>query len=228
VTTGVALALSAGIGGYFLLSGKQKSGPVDIPVVAALPSVKPSLKQSEKLITSKPANRISTSSPAPTATPVRLPEPVKSNRSLPSQPPSASATKATPTVIEQPSRQGYKYVNDGQRAFWRKESQDNSAFQQNESIPYHLVDTRPVLLYKEKAIYTEAARMNRIHGTVVLSMIITTEGNVSSIGVVRGLPFGLTQSAIEAARAMRWRPATKNGKPVNYRLNAVEFTFNIY
>jgi TonB family protein len=95
-------------------------------------------------------------------------------------------------------------------------------------VPYGQLTTKPVLLYKEKARYTEEARQNKIQGTVVLSFIVTADGGVRDIRVIRGLPDGLTESAIEAARKMKWKPATKNGEPVATKMSAVEFTFNIY
>jgi TonB family protein len=86
---------------------------------------------------------------------------------------------------------------------------------------------RPTILYKEKAKYTEEARQNKVQGTVVLNVIFTAEGRITSIRVVRGLPDGLTEKAIEAAQRIRFNPATKNGAPVSVRGN-LEFSFNLY
>jgi TonB family protein len=86
---------------------------------------------------------------------------------------------------------------------------------------------RPTILYKEKAKYTEEARQNKVQGTVVLNVVFTADGRVTSIRVVRGLPDGLTEKAIEAAQKIRFNPAVKNGAPVSVRGN-LEFTFNLY
>jgi len=86
---------------------------------------------------------------------------------------------------------------------------------------------KPTILYKEKAKYTEEARQNKIQGTVVLNVVFTADGRISNIRVVRGLPDGLTEKAIEAAQKIRFRPAVKNGSPVSVRGN-LEFTFNLY
>jgi TonB family protein len=83
---------------------------------------------------------------------------------------------------------------------------------------------RPTILYKEKAKYTLEARHNRIEGTVVLNVIFTADGRITSIKVVRGLPDGLTEKAIEAALKIRFQPAIKNGAPVSVRGN-IEFKF---
>jgi TonB family protein len=86
---------------------------------------------------------------------------------------------------------------------------------------------KPTILYKEKAKYTEEARQNKVQGTVVLTAVFTAEGRISGIKVVRGLPDGLTEKAIEAAQKIRFQPATKNGAAISVRAN-LEFTFNLY
>ncbi|HKX32462.1 MAG TPA: energy transducer TonB [Blastocatellia bacterium] len=86
---------------------------------------------------------------------------------------------------------------------------------------------KPTILYKEKAKYTEEARQNKIQGVVTLSVVFGSDGVVSQIRVVRGLPDGLTEKAIEAAKKIRFQPAVKNGSPVSVRGN-LEFTFNLY
>lgn len=86
---------------------------------------------------------------------------------------------------------------------------------------------RPTILYKEKAKYTEEARQNKIQGTVVLNVVFTADGRITNIRVVRGLPDGLTEKAIEAAQRIRFNPAVRSGVPVSVRGN-LEFTFNLY
>jgi hypothetical protein len=44
---------------------------------------------------------------------------------------------------------------------------------------------------------------------------------------VSGLPYGLTEQAIAAARQMKFEPALKNGVPVT-SIKTVEFTFTLY
>ena len=86
---------------------------------------------------------------------------------------------------------------------------------------------RPTILYKEKAKYTEEARQNKVQGTVVLNVVFTADGRITNIKVVRGLPDGLTEKAIEAAQKIRFQPAVKAGQPVSVR-GTLEFTFNLY
>ena len=86
---------------------------------------------------------------------------------------------------------------------------------------------KPTILYKEKAKYTEEARQNKIQGIVILNVVFTADGRITSIKVVRGLPDGLTEKAIEAAQKIRFQPAVKAGQPVSVRGN-LEFSFNLY
>jgi TonB family protein len=78
---------------------------------------------------------------------------------------------------------------------------------------------KPTILYKVKASYTEDARRNRIEGEVVLNVVFAANGTINSIRVVRGLPDGLTEKAIEAALKTRFQPAIENGAPVSVRGN---------
>jgi TonB family protein len=86
---------------------------------------------------------------------------------------------------------------------------------------------KPKITYREKAKYTEEARDNLTHGVVVLNVVFRSNGSVSDIKVVRGLPYGLTEKSIESAVKVRFEPAIKDGQPVNVRLNLM-FTFQMY
>jgi len=86
---------------------------------------------------------------------------------------------------------------------------------------------RPTILYREKAKYTEEARQNKVQGSVVLQVVFHANGTISDIRVVRGLPDGLTEKAIEAAKKIRFQPAVKNGAAVSVR-GTLDFSFNLY
>lgn len=87
--------------------------------------------------------------------------------------------------------------------------------------------SRIVITYKEKARYTEIARINKVQGSVVLRVVFREDGKLTNIEAIRGLPDGLTRKAIEAAQLIRFQPATKEGKPVTVS-GQMEFTFNLY
>jgi TonB family protein len=78
-----------------------------------------------------------------------------------------------------------------------------------------------------KPTYTEEARANNTQGEVELKVLFKSDGQVDSIEVIRGLPDGLTERAIEAARKIKFTPATKNGVPVSIRKSII-YTFKAY
>jgi TonB family protein len=83
------------------------------------------------------------------------------------------------------------------------------------------------LVMKPEPSYTEEARQNAITGTVVLKCIFKYDGSVVNILTVSGLPYGLTQRAIEAARRIKFIPAVKDGTRVSMWMQ-LEYNFNLY
>ncbi len=75
------------------------------------------------------------------------------------------------------------------------------------------------------ARYTEAARRHQATGTVVLRVRLSFDGTVTDIQPSETLPFGLTESAIEAARRIPFTPATREGQPISIWTH-VAYTFN--
>jgi TonB family protein len=57
--------------------------------------------------------------------------------------------------------------------------------------------------------------------------VLHSAGDVQGISVVKGLPDGLTEQAIIAAKQIRFRPAEKDGRPVSQYV-ILEYNFNIY
>jgi len=85
---------------------------------------------------------------------------------------------------------------------------------------------RPTITYRENAGYTQEASERNIYGTVILTVVFRADRKLGAIKVKSGLPYGLTESAITAARALRFDPALKDGKPVSVRGN-LEFSFSM-
>jgi protein TonB len=84
----------------------------------------------------------------------------------------------------------------------------------------------PILVKKVEAEYTPDARRAQIQGTVILEVVISSDGTVGSTVVIRSLDslFGLDQQARSAVQAWRFKPALRGGKPVAVRMNIdVEF-----
>ena len=73
--------------------------------------------------------------------------------------------------------------------------------------------------------YTEEARQQGIEGDVLLEIVVRADGAVGEVRVVRGLGFGLDETAVEAVRQWRFTPAERLGSPVAVFVEvAVEFT----
>ena len=72
----------------------------------------------------------------------------------------------------------------------------------------------PVKINAPAPQYTEIARKARIQGVVIVEAIIEKDGTVSNVKVLKGLPMGLDQAAVDAVKSWRFQPATLNGKPV--------------
>jgi len=83
------------------------------------------------------------------------------------------------------------------------------------------------VLEKNEPTYTESARGFSVEGTVVLRVVFSKNGEVTNIQVVSKLPHGLTQRAIEAARAIRFTPAMKDGQPVSMWME-LQYNFHLY
>jgi len=75
--------------------------------------------------------------------------------------------------------------------------------------------------------FTEEAKRANLQGTVVLSLIVDTDGRAKEITVVRSLGGGLDEQAMKAARKWKFTPGMKEGQPVPVKLN-VEMNFHLY
>jgi protein TonB len=83
----------------------------------------------------------------------------------------------------------------------------------------------PRLLREVKAEYTEDARRRGVTGDVELEIVVTRDGGVSEVRLVKGLGAGLDDRAVAAVRQWRFAPARRKGVPVDVIVEvAVEFT----
>jgi len=83
------------------------------------------------------------------------------------------------------------------------------------------------ILTKPRAFYTEQAKANLTQGKVVLRVTFKTDGKIGVISVISGLPDGLTEAAIEAAKKIKFEPAERDGKAITMT-KPIEYTFTIY
>ncbi|MGD0224401.1 MAG: energy transducer TonB [Terriglobia bacterium] len=76
---------------------------------------------------------------------------------------------------------------------------------------------QPVEVFsKPTPAYTEEARNLGVQGEVELSVVFQASGAIKVVGVVRSLGHGLDQAAVQAAAQIRFKPAQRDGKPVDF------------
>jgi TonB family protein len=85
---------------------------------------------------------------------------------------------------------------------------------------------KPTITRKVKAKYTKEAKKNGVEGVVVLKAVFRADGRITDIEVIKSLPYGLTEKAIEAAQKIKFKPVIKDGRPVSVRGN-LEYVFEL-
>jgi len=81
--------------------------------------------------------------------------------------------------------------------------------------------------YKPDPPYTEEARQARLRGTLVMLLVVDSQGSVVQTTIVKPLGLGLDQSALRTVRAWKFSPGARNGVPVPVRI-MVEVGFSLF
>jgi len=71
------------------------------------------------------------------------------------------------------------------------------------------------ITFKPNPTYTDEARALKLEGEVLLEVMFGANGQLHVNRVVRGLGHGLDEAAISATNKMRFKPALRNGQPVD-------------
>jgi len=87
-------------------------------------------------------------------------------------------------------------------------------------------DTKPIPLNFPAPRYTEEARSKSIQGVVRIRLRIAANGQISSCKIISGLPFGLNGAAVQAASQVKFKPATKDGQPIEF-LQRIDIEFRL-
>lgn len=201
---GVAAILLAIVIGYFVLfTGRNRT---QAELATALPSPTPTA-QSSAMPVASPAQ-----TPSPTTKPTSSPSPASKSEAKPSPKdspkglPKPATLDADPTLFPSP---------------------ENSTTDYGRILTTREVDQPVRILSRPSPTYTDEARRNQISGTVVLRAVFSSSGIVTNIHAVSGLPNGLTERAIAAAKQIRFTPATKDGRPVSMWME-LQYDFNLY
>lgn len=101
------------------------------------------------------------------------------------------------------------------------DSCEGSVYKQNE------VSRKAAIKRKPAPDFTAESRKGDATGIVRLTAVLCRTGRVTDIRVVKGLPDGLTESAVAAARGIEFTPAEKDGRPVSVSAT-FEYLINAY
>jgi periplasmic protein TonB len=89
---------------------------------------------------------------------------------------------------------------------------DGDGFESGSPITGPIVGPRVV--YHPEPEFSEEARKAKLQGVVVLEIQVDAAGHARIIRVSQPLGLGLDEKAVEAVERWRFRPATRNGRPV--------------
>jgi TonB family protein len=74
--------------------------------------------------------------------------------------------------------------------------------------------TRPEKVYAPPPVYTEEARKQRARGVVIIEAVIDAQGCILDDHILKGMPLGLSRTALAAVEKWVFEPAKLAGKPV--------------
>jgi protein TonB len=89
-----------------------------------------------------------------------------------------------------------------------------------EAEPYYYFDEPPVLMRYVNPVYPELAKQAGIEGTILLSVLVETDGTVIDVSVLRSdATTAMEKAAIAATRLFEFRAATQNTVAVRARIS---------
>ena len=88
-------------------------------------------------------------------------------------------------------------------------------------------DEKVQILRKPAPRFPREAGRHITRAYVILRAILAADETVKHLEIITGMPGGFSESAIAAARQIKFRPAMKDGKPVSVWVE-LEYTFRIY
>jgi TonB family protein len=113
-------------------------------------------------------------------------------------------------------------LNPANSEFWHERLETLRLYSQPISSPDQRrvfgdgeMQKRATIVDSPAAFYTEEARVNKVNGEVRLRLVLSNDGTVRNIFPIKSLSHGLTESAMEAARQIKFQPAIRNGGPAS-------------
>jgi TonB family protein len=123
----------------------------------------------------------------------------------------AAATLEDIIALNPPNREMWQERRDALRLY----SQPVSSPDQRTVYGSGEVQQSARVLEMPLAAYTDEARAAKVHGDVRLRLVLASDGTVKYIFAIKSLGHGLTESAMEAARRIKFEPAVRNGEPAS-------------
>jgi TonB family protein len=77
----------------------------------------------------------------------------------------------------------------------------------------------PRLIERAEPRYPEEARRQGAAGTVLVQIVVDRVGTVTEAKIAKGAGYGFDEAALEAARKLRFEPATQDGLAISVQLN---------
>jgi len=142
----------------------------------------------------------------------------------------AEIESAMDAVFVKPSESMAELVPDCWREYFEK-SEGRAITVRNTTLaplresPGVVSPPRPVSTPEPE--FSEDARRAKYQGTVLLSFIVDTSGQVLDVRITTPLGMGLDEKAVDAVRKWKFEPAKKDGEPVPVQI-AVETDFHLY
>lgn len=110
----------------------------------------------------------------------------------------------------------------------KDEGGDEARAEDDRPLAMKEVTVRAVIKSKPNPVYPREARAYGVEGQVKLRLILGADGKVrDEMDVLEGLPHGLTEEAIRAARRIEFEPARKDGRPVSQYVTVI-YTFRLH
>jgi len=84
----------------------------------------------------------------------------------------------------------------------------------------------PVLLYKLEPSYSFEARAAKVQGTVVLSVVVGTDGKAADVQLRKSVGYGLDEQAVNAITQWKFKPGMRDGMAVPVQAS-IEVNFRL-
>jgi TonB family protein len=123
----------------------------------------------------------------------------------------AATTVAEIIALNPPGREMWQERLDTLRLY----SQPTSSPDERTVYSSGEVQTSAQVVETPLAVYTDEARAAKIHGDVRLRLVLASDGKVKNVFPIKSLSRGLTESAMAAARQIKFVPAVRNGEPAS-------------